>query len=85
VGKRSERLGYTRGMPKVSVYVPDDLYDAVRRHGIPVSTIAQEALAAAVARRANRAWTDRARNRPLRRSAIDTAAVMDEVRDSFGR
>jgi hypothetical protein len=43
-------------MLKVSVYVSEDLYDEVRRHGIAVSTVAQSALEAAVAEQANRAW-----------------------------
>lgn len=71
-------------MPKVSVYVSDDLYDAVRLHGIPVSAVAQEALEAAVAAEANRAWVDRLRKRPLRTSAVDTSALLDEVRQAFG-
>ncbi|CAN5838024.1 hypothetical protein BH24ACT2_BH24ACT2_07910 [soil metagenome] len=40
----------------MSVYVSEDLYDEVRRHGIAVSTVAQSALEAAVAEQANRAW-----------------------------
>jgi post-segregation antitoxin (ccd killing protein) len=71
-------------MPKVSVYVPDDLYDAVRRHGIPVSTVAQAALEAAVAMKANRTWADRARERPVRPVMVDTSALLAEVRDEFG-
>jgi ClpA/ClpB-like protein/post-segregation antitoxin CcdA len=35
-------------MPKINVYVPDDLAAAVRRAGIPVSAICQHALAEAV-------------------------------------
>lgn len=31
-------------MPKINVYLPDDLADAVRRHQLPVSTICQAAL-----------------------------------------
>lgn len=71
-------------MPKVSVYVPGDLYDAVRRYGIPVSAVAQEALEAAVALKANRTWADRARTRPVRRSVVDTSTLLDEVRGEFG-
>lgn len=72
-------------MPKVSVYVPDDLYDAVRRHGIPVSAVAQEALAAAVRRRANHAWIDAVRTRrPRNLRPVDTSALLSEVREEFG-
>jgi ATP-dependent Clp protease ATP-binding subunit ClpC len=35
-------------MPKVNVYLPDDLAAAVRRAGVPVSAICQQALADAV-------------------------------------
>nr|WP_296072883.1 Clp protease N-terminal domain-containing protein [uncultured Actinoplanes sp.] len=37
-------------MPKVNVYLPDDLADAVRDSGLPVSTICQRALEQAVRR-----------------------------------
>jgi hypothetical protein len=37
-------------VPKVNVYLPDDLADEVRRHRVPVSTICQEALRRAVER-----------------------------------
>ena len=40
-------------MPKINVYLPDDLAEAVRSSGVPVSTICQRALEAAV-REANR-------------------------------
>jgi len=41
-------------MPKINVYLPDDLAAAVRAAGIPVSPVCQEALATAV-RKVNRA------------------------------
>jgi post-segregation antitoxin (ccd killing protein) len=71
-------------MPKLSVYVPDELYDAVRRHDIAVSAVAQAALEAAVATKANRAWVARAQDRPLRRSGIDTSSLIADVREEFG-
>jgi len=37
-------------MPKINVYLPDDLADAVRESGLPVSTICQRALEEAVRR-----------------------------------
>lgn len=37
-------------MPKINVYLPDDLAAAVRAAGLPVSPVCQEALAAAVRR-----------------------------------
>ncbi|MFI6074812.1 Clp protease N-terminal domain-containing protein [Actinoplanes sp. NPDC051343] len=42
--------GYNGGMPKINVYLPDDLADAVRDSGIPVSPICQRALEQAVRR-----------------------------------
>ena len=37
-------------MPKINVYLPDDLADAVRDAGIPVSAVCQRALEQAVRR-----------------------------------
>lgn len=71
-------------MPKLSVYLPDDVYESVRRYEIPVSSVAQAALQAEVARRANGEWIERARQRPLRTAPIDTSAVFDDVRVEFG-
>ena len=77
--------GYTRGMPKVSIYLPDPLYDAVREHKIPVSVVAQQALEEAVRRRVNAEWIARVHARkPRTRVRIDTALVLDEVRSEFG-
>jgi ATP-dependent Clp protease ATP-binding subunit ClpC len=42
--------GYNCAMPKVNVYLPDDLADAVRDTGVPVSAICQRALEHAVRR-----------------------------------
>src|SRR5215472_18094689 len=45
---------YPGRMPKINVYLPDDLAAAVRAAGFPVSPVCQEALATAV-RKVNRA------------------------------
>lgn len=72
-------------MPKVSVYLPDDLYQAARAEDLPISTLAQQAIRGALERRANAAWIERAKARPVREDLdFDTAALMDEVRDEFG-
>jgi ATP-dependent Clp protease ATP-binding subunit ClpA len=42
--------GYNCTMPKINVYLPDDLADAVRDTGVPVSAICQRALEQAVKR-----------------------------------
>ncbi len=71
-------------MPRLSVYVADELYEAVRSHGIAVSAVAQAALQAEVARRANDAWVGRARDNPVRERPIDTLRAIGDVRDEFG-
>jgi post-segregation antitoxin (ccd killing protein) len=72
-------------MPKVSIYLPDALYDAVRKHKIPVSTVTQHALEDAVRHRANAEWTARVRSRAARvHRKIDTSALLDEIRSEFG-
>ncbi len=71
-------------MPKVSVYLSDELYRAARDRGLSVSTVAQRALEAALRLDANRAWIDRARDRPAQ-PAIRTTELMSEVREDFGR
>jgi post-segregation antitoxin (ccd killing protein) len=72
-------------MPKVSVYLPDTLYDAVRRHDIAISAVAQEALEAEVRRHANHDWVERVRSRRPRVDVrIDSSALIDEVREEFG-
>lgn len=42
--------GYNNGMPKINVYLPDDLAEAVRKTGVPVSAVCQRALEQAVER-----------------------------------
>lgn len=43
-------------MARLNVYVPDDLAEAAREAGLNVSGLTQEALAAALARRATDTW-----------------------------
>lgn len=71
-------------MPKVSVYLSDDLYRAARDRGLSVSALAQHAIEEALRTDANQEWIDRARRRPTQ-PAIDIPALMDEVREEFGR
>lgn len=73
-------------MPKISIYVPDALYDEIRRREIPLSAVAQRAFENAIRGDANADWVARARTRPPRtHHAIDVEALMDDVRDEFGR
>lgn len=49
---------YPMRMGRVNVYLPDDLADEVRRSGLNVSAVAQEALRAALAARRLSDWLD---------------------------
>jgi post-segregation antitoxin (ccd killing protein) len=69
----------------VSVYLPDDLYDEVRKRDIPLSAVAQRALEEEVRRQNNREWIERVRSRPPRvHKRLDVQGVLDQVRDEFG-
>lgn len=72
-------------MPKVSVYLPDELYREARDRDLPISALAQRALREAVESSRNAAWIERARAR-LRTGThpVNTTKLMDEVRDEFG-
>ncbi|HYF45251.1 MAG TPA: type II toxin-antitoxin system CcdA family antitoxin [Acidimicrobiales bacterium] len=72
-------------MPKVSVYLPDELYRAARERDLSISTLAQEAIRDALAKGANTAWIERMRQRPVRDLDLDVSVLMDDVRDEFGR
>lgn len=72
-------------MPKVSVYLPDDLYRAAQERKLPLSTLTQEAVERALRSSELQEWV--ARMRALPRPAglvIDSAALLDEVREEFG-
>lgn len=78
-------MGVHSGMPKISIYVPDDLYAELRRQNLPISTLAQDAFRDALDSRHNREWIARARQRPARSSsAVGTAEIIAAVRDEFG-
>lgn len=73
-------------MPKVSIYLPDELYARAKAQSLPLSSLAQKAIEAALARDANAGWIERMRSRPRRITAVlGTADVMDEVKDEWGR
>jgi hypothetical protein len=40
-----------RRMPRLQVYLPDDLYEALKAHGLPASELLQEAVRAELERR----------------------------------
>lgn len=73
-------------MPKVSVYLPDELYDRVRSQGLSMSSVTQSALERQITSVVNDAWIDRMATVGTRlRCVVDTTELMDEVRDEFGR
>jgi post-segregation antitoxin (ccd killing protein) len=72
-------------MPKVSVYLPDDLYGAARAAGLPISSLAQDAIAAALAAGRTDAWVAAVRaRRPRVEATLDVAQALDEAREEFG-
>lgn len=72
-------------MPKVSVYLPDELYRRAREQGIKLSALTQEALERELARDPNAAWVARVRERDRRVDQdVDTSGLLAEVRDEFG-
>ncbi|OLS97104.1 hypothetical protein BJF90_42925 [Pseudonocardia sp. CNS-004] len=72
-------------MPKVSVYLPDDLYRAAQERKLSLSALTQEAVERAVRTSERKEWVARVRARPRRvDKEIDTAALLDEVREEFG-
>lgn len=71
-------------MPKVNIYVPDAMYDELRRRDLPISRLAQRAFAAALDEHANAAWIARARRRPLRAASLSSEALMETVDEEFG-
>lgn len=71
-------------MPKVNIYVPDAMYDELRRRKLPISQLAQRAFAAALDDDANAEWIARARRRPMRPSRLTTEELMDAVDEEFG-
>lgn len=72
-------------MPKVSVYLPDELYRRAREQGIKLSAVTQAALERELARDPNAAWVARVREREARVDhEVDTSHLLAEVRDEFG-
>ena len=77
--------GYPRGMPKVSVYLSDELYRAARERGLPISALAQQAIENALRGDRTQRWIDAARRRPPRSTGgMDVSGLLRDVRDEFG-
>lgn len=72
-------------MPKVSVYLPDELYRRAREEGLKLSRLTRAAVEEALEGRPNDRWIAEAAARPRRLDAnVDTARLITEVRDEFG-
>jgi post-segregation antitoxin (ccd killing protein) len=72
-------------MPKVSVYLPDDLYRAAQERKLPLSALTQEAVERALRTSERKEWVARMRALPRPGDlVIDSAALLDEVRAEFG-
>lgn len=78
-------LGYIGGMPKVSVYLPDELYRRARERHLSLSAVTQEAVERALRTVDVADWVAQERARaPRARRQVDVASLMDEVREEFG-
>lgn len=72
-------------MPKVSVYLPDELYRAARDHGLSISALAQEAITAELAAARAERWVEAVRARaPRVIEELDVRAALDGAREEFG-
>lgn len=71
-------------MPKVSIYIPDAMYDEIKRRELPISQVAQQAFASALAADVNASWVAEARRRPTRIGGLSTEALMSAVDEEFG-
>ena len=78
-------MGIRWGVPKVSVYLPDELYREARMRQLPLSSLVQEAVERALRNSDRQEWVLRLRSRPRRHEGIiDTAVLQRSVRDEFG-
>ena len=67
-------------MPRMQVYLPDDLYDLVKARGLPASELLQKAVRAEVRRLDLLAETDRADNAccfSIRVASRDSRSALD--------
>ncbi len=70
-------------MPKVSVYLPDELVAEVRRRGLPLSSLTQHAVQDVIRAEDTAAWARMRARRPVVSDAVDMSAVMSAVRDEL--
>lgn len=72
-------------MPKVSIYLSDDLYRQVQQKGLSLSALTQRAVERALQESDTEEWIRRVRERGTRfRGTADTGDLLEQVRNEFG-
>lgn len=72
-------------MPKVSVYLSDDLYRQVQEKGLSLSALTQRAVERALQESSTEDWIGRVRERGSRvRGTVNTGELLEQVRNEFG-
>jgi post-segregation antitoxin (ccd killing protein) len=70
-------------MPEVNIYLSEDLYVRAKERNLPLSALAQRAVEQALAQSELQSWITRQRSRPRRSVEVDSAALLDHVREDF--
>ena len=68
-------------MPRVNIYLPDDLAEAVRAAGLNLSSLTQEAIRRHLAGRTTDAWLATLDSTPAQVSHDDALAALEAARD----
>lgn len=71
-------------MARLNVYVPDDLAERARAHGLNVSALTQAAIAAELERTSTTAWLKSLPAVEHRVSHAEVIDALDAARDEFG-
>lgn len=71
-------------MARMNVYVPDDLAERARSHGLNISALAQAAIRAALERSATDQWLEEIAGTPTAVRHDDVLAAIDAARDELG-
>jgi post-segregation antitoxin (ccd killing protein) len=72
-------------MARLNVYVPDELAEKARSHGLNVSALTQAAICEELERASLSVWLD---SLPAVSRSVDPGAIraaLDDARDEFGR
>jgi post-segregation antitoxin (ccd killing protein) len=71
-------------MPRVNVYLPDDVAAAARAAGLNVSALTRQAIVDALARRATDDWLDSLASGESGVTRDEVLAALDAARDELG-